>query len=374
MKDPWIKSFQDRLGDYELDIPVPSAYRKRRIWPLFLTAGAAAAAAALLLLLPARTTDPASQSPLRLPGERQTALLAEATPQPLQLATLSRRQASGRVNVTPAVSATDEPGVVEEVPVAEAENTVTETPETTVREEAPKEETTTGQEWWKTEDPTVRRTTGAFSTQIHVGNAFSSLAAGDDTPDPSGISQINQAEEALWLQNAYAKSNVGMRGDVREIHWRYRLPVKAGVSLRYQITPVLGVESGLEYSYHLAEATEQTARFHYVGIPVKVSARLAQWGRLQVYTALGEETEWLIAGQIETHEPGIERFTTRVDQHPLQFSLTGAAGLDYTLTPGFSLYVEPGLAWHSKMKGDLPSYYREHPYAFDLRAGLRFTL
>ena len=373
MKDPWIKTFQDRLGDYELDIPVPPAYRKRRIWPIFLAAGAAAAAA-LILLLPARTAVPAPQSPLRLPAERETSLLAEATPRPLQLPAISRRQAPASAGITRATSSTEVSAITEEAPVAQTEDSVTETPEATVREEAPKEETTTGQEWWKTEDPTVRRTTGAFSTQIHVGNAFSSLTAGDDTPDPMGMQWSDAVEEVKWLRNAYVNSNAGMRGDVREIRWRYRLPVKAGVSLRYQITPVLGVESGLEYSYHLAEATERTARLHYVGIPVKISARLAQWGRLQVYTSLGEETECLVAGQIETHEPGLDRFTTRVDRHPFQFSLMGAAGLDYTLTPGFSLYVEPGLAWHAKMKGDLPSYYREHPYAFDLRAGLRFTL
>ena len=52
----------------------------------------------------------------------------------------------------------------------------------------------------------------------------------------------------------------------------------------------------------------------------------------------------------------------------------GAAGIDFGLTRHFSLYVEPGLAWHFEPAGNLPNYYREHPLSFDLRAGLRFTL
>ena len=48
MKDNWIKPFQDRLGEYELDLPQAAARpRKRIILPLL----SAAAAAAILLLV-----------------------------------------------------------------------------------------------------------------------------------------------------------------------------------------------------------------------------------------------------------------------------------------------------------------------------------
>ena len=72
MKDTWTQAFQERLGDYELDVPVPAGVPgRRRILP-WLTAAAAAAALALLLLLPGRR--PAG-NPLSA-----TQLIAEALP------------------------------------------------------------------------------------------------------------------------------------------------------------------------------------------------------------------------------------------------------------------------------------------------------
>ena len=365
------------MGDYELDVPVPSAGRKRRVWPLFVAAGAAAAAAALLLLLPGHRTS-LSPQPLGLPGERQTALMAEVLPEARPLTALYRRKSPEAAFVDPAVTTAEtvlnEQEAVE--PTVDEKSDVR--PETTgdqpviVMENFPQD-----QEWWQTEEPAPRRTAERFSTKVHVGNAFSSLNSRQPV-EPTGIAIFHE-QTAKAAQDYYENALNGnlssnfSAGSVFEPEWNCRLPIKAGLSLRYQVTPVFGVESGLEYSYHYAETVDQTARFHYIGIPVNVSARLVQWGRLQVYTTLGEETEWLVAGQYEFHQAGSYN-TTYIQQHPFQFSLMGAAGLDLTLTRGFSLYVEPGVAWHAKMKGDYPSYYREHPFSFDLRAGLRFTL
>ena len=375
MKDPWIQSFQDRLGEYELDVPVPPATRKRP-WPVFLAVGAAAAVA-ILLLVPGRRTIPSPQQSLRLPGERQTALLAEALPKARPLTAICRQESPESAFVDPEPTAPETDIEVDGTP----EPTVNE--ETDDRQEAAgqqavavTESVTPEQEWWKTEDPATRRTAGGFSTKIHIGNAFSSLSS--DPIKPSGIDLFHETTE-MAAQLMYNNVLTGNRefdysvGSVYVPQWNCRLPVKAGLSLRYQFTPLLGAETGLEYSYHYAETTDQTARLHYIGIPVKFSARLVQWGRLQVYATAGEETEWMVAGQIETREKTAQS-RMRVQQHPFQFSLMGAAGLDFTVTPGFSLYVEPGAAWHAEMKGDLPSYYREHPFSFDLRAGLRFAL
>ena len=378
MKDPWIQAFQDRMGDFELDVPVPPIARKRKVWPLFVAAGAAAAAAALLLLLPGHRTS-LSPQPLGLPGERQTALMAEALPEARPLKALYRRKSPEAAFVNPTVA-------FQETILNEQEAV-----ESTVNDEAGDrhesindhpvivaEDLTPEQEWWQTEEPTPHRTAGGFSTKVHVGNTFFPQAS-KQTVDPTGIAYFHEqtAKASQDIYEATLNGNLSSNysaGSVFEPQWNCRLPIKAGLSIRYQITPVFGVESGLEYSYHYAETTDQTARFHFIGIPVNVSARLVQWGRrLQVYTTLGEETEWLVAGRYESHDAGSYN-TTDIQQHPFQFSLMGAAGLDFTLTPGFSLYVEPGVAWHAKMKVDLPSYYSQHPLSFDLRAGLRFTL
>jgi len=375
MKDPWIQAFQDRMGDYELDVPVPPAGRKKKVWPLFVAIGAAAAATALLLLLPGHRMR-LSPQPLGFPGERQTALLAEVLPKARPLTAIYRQKFPEATFVNPDVTAAETAINVQEVVEPTDEETGNQ-PETIGDQPVTVTENfTRDQEWWQAEEPAPRRSASGFSTKVHVGNAFSPLTSGQPV-DPTGIALFHE-RTALEVMKYYAdalngnlSSNYSV-GSVYEPQWNCRLPIKAGLSLRYQITPVFGFESGLEYSYHYAETADQTARFHYIGIPVNVSVRLVQWGRLQFYTTLGEETEWLVAGQYESHHAG-SYSSTYVQQHPFQFSLMGAAGLDFTLTPGFSLYVEPGVAWHARMNVELPSYYRQHPFSFDLRAGLRFT-
>ena len=54
--------------------------------------------------------------------------------------------------------------------------------------------------------------------------------------------------------------------------------------------------------------------------------------------------------------------------------LLGAAGAEYLFNRRVSLYAEPGVAYHFKPGGELPNYYREHPWSFDFRIGLRFRL
>ena len=67
MKDNWIKPFQDRLGEYELDLPQAAARpRKRIILPLL--SAAAAAAILLLVFLPSPSSRRSTPGDVRRDG------------------------------------------------------------------------------------------------------------------------------------------------------------------------------------------------------------------------------------------------------------------------------------------------------------------
>ena len=79
MNDNWTQPFQDKLGDWEMDVPVATPVHSRRGW-LLPAAAAAAAALILLLLLPDSGKKPAVQPAVRLLAEATPASIRAASP------------------------------------------------------------------------------------------------------------------------------------------------------------------------------------------------------------------------------------------------------------------------------------------------------
>jgi len=66
--------------------------------------------------------------------------------------------------------------------------------------------------------------------------------------------------------------------------------------------------------------------------------------------------------------------TNSVSIHPLQFSVSGAAGAEFRFSPQLSLYAEPGLGYWFDNGSDIPTYYQDKPLSFSLSLGLRLNL
>ena len=82
MNDKWIKPFQEKLGDYELELPAASP--RRHGWIALALTGAAAAAAVLLFLLPT-TGRPSRENPVRLLAEVPASVAVPTLSAPAQL-------------------------------------------------------------------------------------------------------------------------------------------------------------------------------------------------------------------------------------------------------------------------------------------------
>ena len=396
MKDNWIQPFQDKLGDYEFDLPAPAG---RKIgWWVPLLAGAAAAL--LLMLL------------LRTPENRQQPLLqhaiADAGPA-VQLALPDRPDAirPGRsalfhaapVQAAPAAPAATQaeaaPAATPASPVSPEEPApVSPTPAETPTEATPGQMDLPSQWIPEEEEPTRRRHT--LSTKLYAGN-FTFKETAFQTSDSQEFMDMRYAKaeyagigsNEAGFANDYSPNHVLVEAvhayssnSTRVTETVCDLPLKAGLSLRYDLSERLSLESGLTYSYHHSKQSLSgnlngnyyyDYRLHYVGIPLKLDYSFLQTSHVAAYLSLGGEAEMLAGGRIQPVD-GLTRNAMAVKEHPLQFSLVGAAGAEYLFNRRVGLYAEPGVAYHFKPGGELPNYYREHPWSFDFRIGLRFRL
>ena len=396
MKDNWIKPFQERLGDYEMDVAVPAAMPGRRKVLPWLLPAAAAAALALFLLLPGRRS---TGNPLSATQSIAEALPQVQVPQPdlsasrlLPLRSLHPSSVIPALPVTPAQNNTErnEP-TTETAPVIDSpsENTPASDP---VSPGADKPVTVTGAtEIWPDlwpEEP-VKARSGGFSAKLYAGNFSTGEAQFQSTPD---ITSMKNAMAEFAMMDS---SNDGLFGNsIKEVKHAVNvtempnqetvcdLPLKAGISFRYDFSPHVGIESGLTYGYHhakqaysgnLSGSYYRDYRMHYIGIPLKANFTLTRWDRAALYLNLGGEAELLAGGSIVAID-GVTRNSTAIREHPFQFAVIGGAGAEFFFTRHLGLYAEPGLAWHPEPSSSLPSYYRDHPWSFDLRVGLRLRL
>ena len=144
----------------------------------------------------------------------------------------------------------------------------------------------------------------------------------------------------------------------------HRQPVRFGLSLRYRISDRWSVESGLSYTRLSSDitmlvdgvSTTEEQRLNYIGVPLNVGYQL--WGnrRFSVYVLAGGIVEKML------------------DASPWQFSLHGAAGVEYMFNRQFSIYAEPGFGYYFPDGSSIPTIYQDRRLNLNLGFGLRMNL
>lgn len=151
-------------------------------------------------------------------------------------------------------------------------------------------------------------------------------------------------------------------------HYHHDLPLSLGVTARMEMTPHWGIESGIEYTY-LHSGVESAIgrldqRLHFIGIPVRMDARLLSRGGFDLYAGVGAKAEKCIAaslGQI------------RCEENRLQWSAEAFAGVQYGIGDRTYLFFQAEASYYLT-KTDLVTIRTEKPVSFTLHAGLRFDL
>ena len=175
------------------------------------------------------------------------------------------------------------------------------------------------------------------------------------------------------------------QGDIveREQHDR---PITFGISLNKPLSEKWSIETGLQYSilksrsrigdgdYYIGK--EQ--KIHYLGIPLRLSYRIADYKNLSAYGSAGLSLNIPVYGRVNsTHVvanvsmDSISRSVTITP--PAQWSTNFSIGLQYRVMPKLTLYVEPTLYWHIPNGSSTHPIWTEQPAMFSAPIGIRFT-
>lgn len=234
------------------------------------------------------------------------------------------------------------------------------------------------------------RRSGEFSAGIVAGGAVGGNTSGSKptamvmgaNPLAAGVTKTD------WIdKDSKASAIVYNQPEVQE-EYSHKIPVKVGLTARYNITGRLGVETGLTYSVlssSVKTGNSETGNnwssgsqtLHYLGIPLNISFDILNSRYVNIYITGGGMMEKSISGNIKTDEYVDGKFartlTAKISPKGLQWSVNAAAGVQANILPQLGVFVEPGVSHHFKDKSRVRSIYTDKPTDFSLGFGLRYS-
>lgn len=234
------------------------------------------------------------------------------------------------------------------------------------------------------------RRSGGFSAGIVAGGAVGGNTSGSKptamvmgaNPLAAGVTKTD------WIdKDSKASTIVYNQPEVQE-EYSHKIPVKVGLTARYNITGRLGVETGLTYSIlssSVKTGNSETGNnwssgsqtLHYLGIPLNLSFDILNSRYVNIYVTGGGMMEKSISGNIKTDEYVDGKFartlTAKISPKGLQWSVNAAAGVQANILPQLGVFVEPGVSHHFKNGSRVRSIYTDKPTDFSLGFGLRYS-
>lgn len=234
------------------------------------------------------------------------------------------------------------------------------------------------------------RRSGGFSAGILAGGAVGGNTSGSKptamvmgaNPLAAGVTKTD------WIdKDSKVSAIVYNQPEVQE-EYSHKIPVKVGLTARYNITGRLGVETGLTYSIlssSVKTGNSETGKnwstgsqtLHYLGIPLNISFNILNSRYVNIYLTGGGMMEKSISGNIKTDEYVDGKFarslTAKISPKGLQWSLNAAAGVQANILPQLGFFVEPGISHHFKNGSRVRSIYTDKPTDFSLGFGLRYS-
>jgi hypothetical protein len=195
-------------------------------------------------------------------------------------------------------------------------------------------------------------------------------------------SSSSMEDQKLLSLNAASDQNLGK---TPKTNIRHRTPISFGLSVSRSLTRRLSLQSGLVYSLLISDWETQATAYntrtrqtlHFVGVPLSLSYRIAEWNRFQVYAAAGVQADVNVAGQLREREylnalqTGVRLSGERMKEW--QWSAHARAGVSYPLIPHISAFAEMGAAYYFDNGSDIETLYSDKAFNLSPQIGFRLN-
>ncbi len=163
---------------------------------------------------------------------------------------------------------------------------------------------------------------------------------------------------------------------------KHKMPISTGLSVSYMLNDRWALQSGLTYTYlrstwetNQAVNAETVQNLHFIGLPLSLTYKIAEWNRFTFYAAAGGMTEVNITGsnvtKLKIENQSKRKLTESTRMKEWQWSVNGRAGVTYPLWKFIGLYGEVGAAYYFDNGSNIETIRSEKPFNVHLQLGIR---
>lgn len=209
--------------------------------------------------------------------------------------------------------------------------------------------------------------TGTIRTWEEYYNYLSAKDDGDMPSDSAALINIAKNNSGQIIENE-----------------KHEKPVTFGLSFTKAVNNRWSVETGVQYSllkstFTMGNESNNISKYqkiHYIGIPVRISYRFADYKKLSAYGSAGVTLNIPVKSSIKQYlnTDSVAIYLDTYNANPsIQWSVSAGLGLQYRLTPVVSLYVEPSVSYFIPNGSSTRTGWTERPVTFSMPVGIRFT-
>lgn len=208
---------------------------------------------------------------------------------------------------------------------------------------------------------------GAGSLSSGTTNSVNGFALRSGAYHDDQLSSMN----AVLFDNQLPKTNI-----------KHKTPISFGLSASRFLNNRFSLQTGLSYSYLSSEWTtnsryhgESKQKLHFIGIPLAVSYKIAEWERFQFYAAAGGMTEINVGGKVRTRlfSDGdlIDSRTQSRRMKEWLWSVNACAGVSYPIVRFVGVFAEVGADYYFDNGSDVETIHSDKPFNVSLQLGFR---
>lgn len=209
-----------------------------------------------------------------------------------------------------------------------------------------------------------------------MGGGGFSMGADNLVPQYVTNSAVFKSENLTFLNAVEEKSP-----EKTDIH--HKTPIGLGLSISRYLNDRFALQTGLTYSYLRSEWStsgtyhiENDQRLHFVGIPLSLTYKIAEWNRFLFYASTGGMAEVNVAGKrrmkLFSDDNEIIRESEKVRMKEWLWSVNARVGVGYPIIRFVSAFAEVGAAYYFDNGSIIETVHSEKPFNVNLQFGFRF--
>lgn len=398
-RDKWDEAIQAKLFDHEVEhIPedweaIASRLPEERpvTWPFAFRYWSAAAAAVLALVLGGLYLFDQDPETVRLAEEMsqietdRSIIPTPATPAPSIAAPATRAVNAWVAQATPTRSfrahaqqpierITDKESAAEIAAVEPSHREDAQREEEVITESVASQQPRT-----KATDTTQPTHQPAKQRKWSFGMGAGNLSVGTSQLVPHYVtnSAALRSESLMSMNTWGATQEASPKTDIQ-----HHTPINFGISVSRQLSNRFYLQTGLNYSYLRSEwATNGTyhietdQRLHFLGLPLSIAYRIAEWNRFLFYASAGGMAEVNVAGkrqsQLFSDEISIVKQTEHIRMKEWLWSVNGKVGVSYPIVRFVSAFGEVSANYYFDNGSTIETIHSEKPFTIGFNMGFR---